>query len=135
MTPGTILKHQNFRFHDGEIGHKILIVLGSANGIAVVVKATSRGYRYGLSFGCQPLDRFQNFHLVQNCCVLPKATWICLDEYYEFLDSEILAKHFAGDVETLGNLPNDITALLVACALDSNDVSTHQENIIRTANL
>jgi hypothetical protein len=133
MTPGTIFQHQNFRFHDGAIGNKILIVLGSLAGATVVVKTTSRSYRFSSSYGCQPHDRFQNFHLVQNCCILPKATWVCLDEYYEFSDAELLALHFAGEVKPMGDLPNDITAQLVACALASNDISMHQENIVQLA--
>jgi hypothetical protein len=134
MTPGTILQHQNFRFHDGEVGNKIIIALGSHAGVTVVVKTTSRSWRFSSSYGCQPHDRFQNFHLVQNCCVLPKATWVCLDEYYEFTDAELVALHFAGDVRQLGTLPTEIIVGLVACALESNDISLHQERIVRTAN-
>ena len=133
MAPGTILQHQNFRFHDGAIGNKILIVLGSDAGVSVVVKTTSKSYRFSSSYGCQLGDRFPNFHLVQNCCILPKATWVCLDEYYEFRDADLVALHFAGDVKQLGNLPADITAELMACALASNDISFYQEQIIRAA--
>lgn len=134
MTPGTILQHQNFRFHDGAIGNKIIVVLGSHAGVTVVVKTTSRSYRFSSCYGCQPLDRFPNFHLVQNCCILPKASWVCLDEYYEFLDAELISLHFAGDVKQLGNLPPEIAEALVACAVTSNDISHHQEKIVRTAN-
>ena len=134
MTPGTILQHQNFRFHDDAIGNKIIIVLGSHAGVTVVVKTTSRSYRFSSCYGCQPLDRFPNFHLVQNCCILPKATWVCLDEYYEFLDAELVSLHFAGDVKQLGSLPPEIAEALVACAVTSNDISHHQEKIVRTAN-
>jgi len=134
MTPGTIFQHQNFRFHDGAIGNKILIVLGSLDGVTVVVKTTSRSSRYSSSYGCQPRDRFQNFHLVQNCCILSKATWVCLDEYYEFSDKKLLALHFAGHVKQLGCLSEAITSELVACALESNDISSYQESIIRLAN-
>ena len=134
MTPGTILQHQNFRFHDGEVGNKIIIVLGSHAGGTVLVKTTSRSWRFSSSYGCQPLDRFPNFHLVQNCCILPKATWVCLDEYYEFSDVNLIALHFAGDVKQLGNLPPEITEALVACAVASNDISHYQEQIVRAAN-
>jgi hypothetical protein len=36
-------------------------------------------------------------------------------------------------VKPMGDLPNDITAQLVACALASNDISMHQENIVQLA--
>jgi hypothetical protein len=134
MTPGTVFSDQNFRFHDGGYAKKILIVLGSANGTTVVAKTTSKSHRFSSAFGCQPNDRFQNFHLVENCCLLSKATWVCLDEYYELRDRKLVAKHFAGEVKHMGYLPPDITSMLVSCTLDSADLSHSQEAIVRAAN-
>lgn len=131
MTPGTIFTDQNFIFHDGDVGNKILVSLGTKSGVIVVAKATSQGHRYNSNFGCQLKERFPNFHLVKNCCVLQKPTWICLHEYYEFSAAELLQKHFSGDTKFIGNLSDEITVDLIACALNSLDISAAQVEILK----
>ena len=61
MTPGSIILHENFTFHDGAKGKKYLIILGSNDGVTLMVKTTSQGARYLLDFGCQINHRFPNF--------------------------------------------------------------------------
>lgn len=133
MTPGTLFFDRHFQFHDGEEGQKILVALGTVHGVTVVVKTTSQGRRYRNDFGCQADHRFPNFHLVKGCCCLSKSTWVCLDEYYEFKDSELLQKHFSGDINRIGLLTDEITVALMECALQSEDISPRQTNIVQTA--
>lgn len=134
MIAGTIISHPKFVFHDGGVNDKILISLGSAKGITVLAKTTSKSYRYDVLFGCQCRHRFPNFHLVQNCCCLPLPTWVCLNEYYEFDAEQLAMKQAAGHFRYLGNLPGDLTRLLVECATESDDISSHQEQIVRLSN-
>lgn len=131
MTPGTVFTDQNFVFHDGETGSKILIALGTKSGVIVVVKATSQGHRYNSNFGCQIKDRFPNFHLVQNCCELTKPTWVCLQEFYEFRAAELVQKHFKGNTKIICTLSNEIMADLISCALDSMDITPAQIEILK----
>lgn len=131
MTPGTIFTDQTFVFHDGKVGNKILVSLGAKSGVIVVAKATSQGQKYSSIFGCQIKDRFPNFFLVQNCCVLAKPTWICLHEFYEFSAADLLKKHFSGDTKSIGNLPDEITVDLIECALNSLDISAAQVKILK----
>lgn len=132
MTPGTLFFDRHFRFHDGEEGQKILVALGAAQGVTVVVKTTSQHRRFRNDFGCQADHRFPNFHLVKGCCCLSKPTWICLDEYYEFKDSELLQKYFSGDINRIGLLTDEITINLMDCALQSEDISLRQAEIVQT---
>lgn len=133
MTPGTLFFDRHFRFYDGEEGQKILIALGTAHGVTIVVKTTSQGRRFRNDFGCQADHRFPNFHLVKGCCCLSKPTWVCLDEYYEFKDSELLQRHFSGDIDRIGLLTDEITIALMECALQSEDISPRQTRIVQTA--
>lgn len=133
MIPGTLFFDRHFRFHDGEEGQKILIALGTAHGVTIVVKTTSQARRFRNEYGCQAEHRFPNFHLVKGCCCLPKPTWVCLDEYYEFNDRELLQRHFSGDINRRGALPDPITIELIECALSSDDISPRQTNIVQTA--
>jgi len=83
--------------------------------------------------GGQADHRFPNFHLVQGCCCLPKPTWVCLDEYYEFKDSELLQRHFSGDINRIGTLPDEMTEELMDCALQSEDIAPRQSALVQTA--
>ncbi|MGH9906190.1 MAG: hypothetical protein ACRD8U_11500 [Pyrinomonadaceae bacterium] len=133
MTPGTLFFHKNFRFHDGAEGEKILVALGTAQAVTLVVKTTAQGRRYRNDYGCQAKHRFPNFHLPLSCCCLSKPTWICLNEYYEFKDSELLQCHFSGDVNRMGELPDDIAISVMQCAIESEDISRRQADIVKTA--
>lgn len=133
MTPGTFFFDQHFRFHDGEEGRKILVTLGVAHGITLVAKTTSQGRRYLNDFGCQSGHRFPCFHLVQGCCCLSKPTWIALDEFYELKDTELLQKHFSGDINRIGVLPDILTIDLMRCAIQSEDISSRQNAVVQTA--
>ncbi len=133
MTPGTLFVDRHFTFHDGDEARKILVSLGTAHGITLVVKTTSQGKRYKNDFGCQSDHRFPNFHLVQNCCCLSKPTWVCLDEYYEFKDAELLQRHFSGEINRIGTLSDDLTEAMMSCALASEDISARQAAIVQSA--
>ena len=131
MTPGSIILDENFKFHDGEKGKKFLIVLGSHGGNLLVSKTTSKGRRYLLDFGCQAQHRFPNFHLVKGCCCLELPTWVCLNEFYIFNYKELLAKHYKQEIFKFGELTQDIYKRLAVCAIDCEDISELQANIIR----
>lgn len=133
MTPGTLLSDIAFKFHDGGTGNKILVVLGAISGIAVLVKTTSKGGRYALSFGCQAKNRFPCFHLPKNSCCLTKPTWVCLDEFYETNYNQLLQNHFTGKIDRIGKLPDEIVEQLLECALICDDITKAQTDIVRDA--
>ena len=133
MTPGTLFFDTKFVFHDAAEGKKILVVLGRKDGITVIVKTTSKGRRYGLDFGCQAQARFPCYYLPQGSCCLDKPTWVCLDEFYDFKDSELLQRHFSSQINRIGMLPDDLTVDLLKCALTSEDITGKQEDTVRAA--
>lgn len=133
MTPGTLFFDTAFVFRDGGHGQKILVTLGSGQGITVIVKTTSQGRRYHNHPGCQVADRFPNFYLYLGSCCLTKPTWICLDEFYEFKDSELLQRHFDGQIKRIGELSDTETVELLRCALASEDISGRQSAILKSA--
>lgn len=133
MTPSSIIFHDNFVFHDGSIGKKYLIILGSHEGQSVAVKTTSKGLRYLLDYGCQIAHRFPNFHLVAGCCCFPLPTWVCFGEFYLFMHSDLIAKHFKSEVFKYGELDVKIFDELIKCVLKSDDIPTfHAEIIIKS---
>jgi hypothetical protein len=130
MIAGSIFFDVDFPFHDGEDGKKLFVVLGTEKGIVVVAKTTSQPYGKGIDYGCQPNDRFHNFYLPYKSCCLKKATWVCLNEFYELKESELLQKRFTGKVNYICDLLLEITRELQNCAILSDDISTQQERIV-----
>lgn len=130
MNSGSVFFDTDFHFHDGETAEKLFIVLGSNKGISVVAKTTSQPYGKGITYGCQPDDRFHNFYLPLNSCYLRKNTWICLNEFYELKQSDLLQKRFSGVVNHICDLTIQIIREVQDCALLSEDISVKQEQIV-----
>nr|VFJ72013.1 MAG: hypothetical protein BECKFW1821C_GA0114237_103019 [Candidatus Kentron sp. FW] len=135
MTPGTFLFDSNFRFHDGKLGNKIFVILSNgSNGIYIAVKTTSRGNRYGIQHGCQILDRFPNYYLVEGSCeFLSKNTWIQLDSFYELKSEELMEKIIMNRIRRLGIIGEKDAIDLLTCATHSEDLSYFQEMVIQGA--
>lgn len=134
MTPGTFLYDENFTFKDGEQGQKIFVVFNNgSSGIYVASKSTSRADRFGIQHGCQVLDRFPNFYLVQGSCCLTESTWIQLDAFYEFRKDELMQKVMSGAIHRIGVLETEQTKELLICASHSMDLTMSQESLITNA--
>jgi hypothetical protein len=52
MNPGEVYFDRSFAFHDGTTGEKLFVVLGTANGVSVVAKTTSKQHGRGTVYGC-----------------------------------------------------------------------------------
>lgn len=133
MTPGSVWFDEQFSFHDGEQGEKLFVALGTVNSVAVVVKTTSQQHGRNVVYGCQPNDRFHNFFLPPGCCYLKKASWICLDEFYELNVVEVMNKRFSGRVKPICTLDSAMTRALQDCAMASLDITDAQEQAIRVS--
>lgn len=133
MNAGNVCFDRAFSFHDGAEAEKLFVVLGYDKGIIVAAKTTSQMHGRGINFGCQPKDRFHNFHLVANSCYFKKPTWVCLDEFYEMQENILLQKRFSGTVNHLCDLPPEIVKPLLECALLSDDISAAQSSIVSVA--
>jgi len=132
MTPGTVLFDKRFRFHDGEVGKKLLILLSDdKTGFYVTIKTTSQPQHKGREEGCQSGDRYPNFYIPDGTTCLRGESWLMLGEFYELNASELNRKVTDGEIDYIGNLPRDVVIELLACALGCWDISAHQAEIIR----
>lgn len=131
MTPGSVFFDTDFHFHDDQSAAKLFVVLGSGKGVSVAAKTTSRPYGKGINYGCQPNDRFHNFYLPLNSCFLKKDTWVCLHEFYELKQSELLQKRFNGTVRHLFDLTLPIAREIQDCALLSEDITGRQSQFLQ----
>lgn len=127
---GSIFIHHNFAFKDGETGKKLMVILGNFNNHVVVAKTTSKQHDRGTTYGCQPNNRFHNFYLPTGSCFFEKCTWICLDEFFEFSDKDLLDARLKNELYLSGKLEDHHLYKLQLCALESIDISGEQEQTI-----
>lgn len=133
MIAGTLLSDHQFVCKDGSVQNKIIVLLSDGQtGTYIVAKATSKGHRYGLDFGCQPLGRFPCFFLPRNSCCLELDTWIQLEAFYEFGAYELEKKVIDANIYQIGHLTNHIEALLI-CSINSEDLTPFQERLLQAA--
>ncbi len=133
MTPGTILHDQKFPFSDGTTGNKLVVLLTSlADGYFYIgAKTTSKDKHKGKNAGCQHKDIYPNFFIPKGTSSFPVDTWVSLDEFYEFKSTELIQRHFSGEIKTIGMLDNALTIKLLNCVLQSEDITLHQESAIK----
>lgn len=134
MTPGTILHDQKFPFSDGTTGNKLVVLLTSlVDGYFYIgAKTTSKEKYKGKIPGCQHKDIYPNFFIPKGTSSFSIDTWVNLDEFYEFKSTELVQRHFAGEIKTIANLDNNLIAKLLKCTLQSEDITLHQEHAIKT---
>jgi hypothetical protein len=64
-------------------------------------------------------------------CCLTQHTWLCLDEFYEFDESDLFRRLTDTQNYRIGVLPESITLEVLACATNCEDISaTHAEEIL-----
>src|SRR5580704_2793248 len=118
MNPGTLVSDNEFRFRDGQVGKKILVVLNDGeDGYYITLKMTSNPAYKANDYGCHPQDRYPNFFCPRGSCCLREDTWIQIDDFFEFDRAEMLSRHFAGRMQRIGVLPDEVLVLLLECAI------------------
>jgi hypothetical protein len=131
MIPGTILCDDEFTFSDGTKGQKLSVVLNDGqSGAYVVIKTTSNPNFKGTTYGCQSSDRYPNFFCPKGSCCLKKDTWIQLDQFFEFMAHELVARHFTGHIKRIGVLPDQILKELLECAINCEDITQDQIQVL-----
>jgi hypothetical protein len=131
MNPGTILCDNEFIFSDGSKGKKLLIVLNDGEtGRYIIVKTTSKPVYKGITYGCQSEDRYPNFFLPEGSCCLHGQTWVMLDQFFEFSSTDLLSKSFAGQINRIGLLREEILIQLLKCAVGCQDITRKQSEAL-----
>jgi len=124
MTPGTVLLDKQFRFKDGEVAKKLIVVLNDGtDGNYLTVKTTSQEKKKNRKPGCQINDFPPNYYLPENSCGFLGDTWILLEEVYELDLPSILAKKQNVIVEVKDCLSKELLQEILLCAMDSQDIA------------
>lgn len=132
MVPGTVLFDKDFRFHDGQKGEKLFLVLSDGrNGTYITVKTTSNDSRFGVTYGCQITARFPHFFLPKGSCFLESHTWLCLDEFYEFDARALISRITTGHIHRIGVMTVELTREVQSCAISCFDILEEHAEVLR----
>ena len=129
-TKGSIFYHDEFRFSDGEIGQKLLVLLNTPapTDPLLLVKTTSRQKNKPATPGC--LLRNRAFFCGRGTCFFEKDTWIELFEVYEMEQKPFYA---SPHVSYKGCLDPPLVDAVVQCLMDTgeDDLTPHQLKLLK----
>lgn len=120
---GAVLHWKNFTFSDGSKKNKYLIVLGAKVGHDILmVLATSKQHHRSLNHGCHEQDGY--YHIPgTGKDFFPRDTWVILSEPIVASAAEIIGQALAKNIETTGNLRDELARAIINCLKRSKDVS------------
>jgi hypothetical protein len=123
MKQGTVYFHRGCRFHDGEIGDKLFIILNTPrqNEYYITCKTTSQQKWRSNKEGCNSTD---NYYVIrENDDFFIERTWIQFHEYYRI--SQELIQRFVknGIITKKADLRNQTIKAIINCVGKSEDIS------------
>lgn len=131
MTRGTVLFHTKFRFTDGEIGEKLLIILNTPtpNEPYLVCRTTSKCKYYITKEGCHEDKGI--YHIKANRDGFSYDTWIQLSDIFEFTQEELLnARHVHKTCQIKHCLKENTIRAILNCIWKCDDVTQYQLDLL-----
>ena len=133
MKKGDILFHPQFKFTDGEIGRKYLILLNNPDlqksEPFLLCKTTSNPKGKPQKQGCYP-DR--NLYVLDaGFDFFPEKTWIQFYEIFEAQSNDLIRDHFEYGLEIKKTLREQTINEIVNCIKKSDDISEYHLSFLR----
>lgn len=123
MRQGTVYFHKGCRFHDGEIGDKLFIILNTprSNEYFITCKTTSQQKWRSDKKGCNSNDNY--YVLKENYDFFNEKTWVQFHDYYT-ISQELLQRYINNGIITkMANLKNQTIRAIINCIGNSDDIS------------
>jgi hypothetical protein len=120
---GSILLHKQFKFKNGELGEKLLILLNNPDPSLepyLVCRVTSQEKNKIKKFGCQ--EGRSLFFLPANQDFFMRDTWVQLHEIYSFEPAGLIKDSLAGDLEIKGKLKDLTIRQVMTCIKKCQDI-------------
>ncbi len=129
---GAIFHNPEFKFHDGEIGNKLLVLLNtpSQNESCLFVKTTSQRKDKPSNIGCFKHHHTGMFFIPKATTSFPDNTWILLFKPYEINPCDITQKNGWNEV---GRLDEKKLKQIIDCLFKhhEDDISELHESWLR----
>ena len=133
MEKGTILFHEKFKFSNGELGEKLLIILNTPDPKVepyLLCRVTSQESNKPKTFGCH--QELSLFFLPAKHDFFERDTWVQLYEVFPFDSGTLLQDHFNKQLNVLGKLKDLTIQQLMNCIRKVKDIALgHKEMILR----
>ena len=133
MLKGTVFNHKNIKFHDGEYGNKLLIVLNDVSGNQpyLCCKTTSQQKIKNPDLGCHSQ---KNYFVIDEQPFI-KKTWIQFDptSFYELSAIDLLNAKLKGDIiiENRNHQINETSMnYILGCIAKSDDISLYHLQLL-----
>jgi hypothetical protein len=123
MKKGTVYFHRGCRFHDGEIGDKLFIILNNprTDEYFITCKTTSQQKWRSEREGCHSDDNY--YVLRENDDFFINRTWVQFHEYYPRTQQFIQDYVNRGIITKKTDLREQTIRAIINCASQSDDIS------------
>lgn len=129
---GDVFHDPNFRFPDGEVGNKLLVILAiSKSNDYIIARTTSKPRAHSWTYGCHNDSVEPNFFIPKTLNLFHVDTWVCLDYLVDMDSFEFDEKVGNGSIHKLIKLPTNIFKAVIDCASRADDTSLMQEKVLR----
>lgn len=133
MQKGDILLHEKFKFTDGKIGTKLIVILNNPNldknESYLVCRTTSNQTKKIKSPACD--HNLSTFFIPANKDFFDIDTWLQLHEIFSFEISDLLNAGMVDKIlEKLGELSEDTLRQLMNCVKKIKDISIEHKDLI-----
>ena len=128
---GSILFHSRFKFENGELGEKLIIILNDPDPSKepfLTCRVTSKEKNKPREFGCHAERSL--FFLPARRDFFEKDTWIQLFKIFPFEASSLLKDHFNGALEVIGELQRSTLQQLMSCIRSIQDIEKRYKEMI-----
>jgi len=131
LKKGSILYHEEFRFKNGEIGDKLLVLLNTPKLPSepyLFCKVTSKQNGKSKIPGCHP--SFSLFFIPGSEEFFNKDTWLQLYEIYPFDAASVLQDSLTKQLIEKGSLKSNTIKDLMNCISKIRDIETEYKRLI-----
>ena len=115
LSPGCVIHWENYKFSDGTIAHKYLVILGCKQGCNyLAVLGTSKKHRRSFDPGCNSDEGY--YHIPAGKAFFPLDTWLVLGDPVELEPAEFLRRAMIDKTLTIrGQIAVDIANAIRNC--------------------
>jgi len=131
MKKGDILYHEQFKFSNGGISDKLLVILNTpqpTNDPYLIITTTSQSINKSQIPGCNLKESL--FFIKANHDFFNKDTWLQFYQLYELDFKKLLKTKFDGLVKISGSLKEQTINEVINCIRKSDDVSEYYLKLI-----
>lgn len=128
---GAVLHHHNFKFENGMIRNKYLVVLGAKPECDYLCAlATTQQWKMKADRGCHHTPRTHFFIPGDGKNFFSKDTWIVLSEPRIMSRGEVIQKGWQKILQVEGNLKDNIAGEIRNCLKSSKDISQQEMQLL-----